>query len=649
MINLVISIGLFIFCNVLILGTVYLIIKNFEIDNSLKKCIYIPIMYFFLMLIYELMLGFIVKKLNIYTISITSLIGFLITFLVCKLKKINILEILKKDFLKIKNVHFILNFSNVLFLIFLITFCIISFLSIVTYEYSFDGNYYHLPHIIDYIQNEKISMTNNTLWNNVYPQNIELLNMFYMLFTKSVYFARIPQIVFSLVGMLAIYLILNNHMKFSKEASKISALIYFVTPFIISQITTTYIDGVMISMFIVLIYILLEIFKENRLVDEILYFITLSIFIGIKGTCAIYAVVITLFYVVFKVYNLIKRKEKVSILLLKCFIFLIVVLLVGCNFMILNIIRFNNPIHPFAFLGIDGMSAKVDIGVENEPLVFENKNYIQKLIISWFNLDSGYLDIVTGFKFSAFLQFPDKRVGGMGIFFGYLLLPCFVIAVFLIILKKYKIQKSQLIIFSILLLCFILTPANWWGRYSGFIILGFLITFSIVVDNFFISNKIYKYIMNTIIIIFYLASIYFGAYYAFYNYSNGYYKTEIDVSKKFSEYINNDENKNILLLEESYFEGAKYLVFLKGTHFQNKVNTYYIEEMYKNANVKNHKIETYENFKKLIDESIDVILIVDSSKKRKNYDFLEKFYEENKEKYERITYGENITMCKKIN
>lgn len=648
MINLVISIGLFIFCNILLLGTTYLVIKNFNIENnSLKKCIYTGIMYFFLMLIYELLLGLLIKKLNIYTISIFSLLGFLVLALVCKLRKISILKGVKEDFLKVKNIEIKLNFLNVLFLIFLVTFCIISFLAIITYEYSYDGNYYHMPHIIDYIQNQKIGMTNNTLWNNVYPQNIELLNMFYMMFTRSTYFARIPQIIFAVIGMIAVYLILNKHMKFSKRASKICALIYFVSPFVISQITTTYIDGVMVSLFMVLIYILFEIFESNKLIDEILYFITLSIFMGIKGTCSIYAVVITLFYIAFKIYNLIKKKEKFSHLLLKCIVFLSIVVLIGCNFMILNIIRFKNPVHPFAFLGIDGMNASIDIGVENEPKVFENKNYVQKLAISWFNLDSGYLDIVTGFKLSAFLQFPDKRVGGMGIIFGYLLVPCFFVAIILVALKKYKLQKKQLITFAILLICFVLTPANWWGRYSGFIILAFLIGFAIV-DDTFINNKIYRYVINTFIIILYLASIYFGTYYAFYNYSNGYYKTELVVSQEFREYINDNQNKNILFLEESYYEGAKYLVYLKGNHFQNKVNTYYIEEMYKNANVKNHGIKTYENFKNLITDDIDAIIIVDSKEKRKNYEFLEKFYEENKDKYERIIYGENIRMCKKV-
>lgn len=228
-----------------------------------------------------------------------------------------------------------------------------------------------------------------------------------------------------------------------------------------------------------------------------------------------------------------------------------------------------------------------------------------------------------------------------------MLVPCFILAIILVLIKKYKIQRNQIITFIILFVCFILTPANWWGRYSGFIILAFLMAFSIVHDTFY-DKKIFRNILNGIILVLYLAAIYFGTYYAFYNYSNGYYKTELDVSQDFSEYINSSEGKNILFLEESYYEGAKYLVYLKGNHFQNRVNTYYIEEMYKNAGVKNHKIETYENFVKLIDENVDAILIVDSNNKRKNYEFLERFYNENKDKYERVIYGENIRVCKKI-
>lgn len=663
MLEVSIRIILFFICNTCLILSTFGYIKFLKVEKSSNKYVSSIVLYFFRILVFELILGFIFKCLNYYTMTITSLLEFVVVlfiynkrysnfFIDVKSSIKNIIDNVKEYKNKISKNKIKFNFNTIFFIIFIISFIVITTVSMFVYEYSFDGNYYHLPHIIDYVQTESIQMTNNTLWNNVYPQNIELLNMFYMLFTNSIFGVRIVQVVFALLGVIVTYKLMKL-INFDKNVSYICALLYFASPFILAQITTTYIDGVMVTLFITLLYYLVRIIKYSNIYDELLFYITLSIFMGVKGTCAIYAVIIVLPYVIFKLYCLKSKKEKFKTLVLKCIVAILIVGIIGCNWLILNFFRFGNPLHPFAFLNIEGLDASVDIGIENEPKVFEEKTYLEKMLISWLGLDSGYLDVTTGFTLSSLIQYPDKRVGGMGVLWTFLFIPSMIVSLVLLITKKYKTNFFQLLIIAIVVVSFIVTPANWWGRYVGFIILLGYISFGIlyeVLKNCNNKNKILNVlnILNTYILVLYIVSIACSSYHAISNFAKGYYWNE---NQEFIEYINSDEKKNIIFLEESYYLGANYLVLLKGNNLQNEVNTYYIEEMYKNASVANHNIQTYEEFCKIIDQNQDVnmFVLVDASALRKNYEFLERYYSENKEKIEKLIFGKDIIVYEKSN
>jgi hypothetical protein len=81
----------------------------------------------------------------------------------------------------------------------------------------------------------------------------------------------------------------------------------------------------------------------------------------------------------------------------------------------------------------------------------------------------------------------DSRIGGLGIQWTIFLIPCIILAIGICVLKKYKMSKELVISVLILVLSFILTPANWWGRYVGYIVLVGYIGYGII-DNVF-SNK----------------------------------------------------------------------------------------------------------------------------------------------------------------
>lgn len=405
---------LLLLCNILAIISTIEYVRKFKFENKCENIITTIIIYFFRIILFELVLGYIVKKLNYYSITICFALEFIVLYIISFIRKDSIIKYIVNIYkeYKDKKIQIKLNFNFIITVIFVLIFCIISFIALTIYEYSYDGNYYHLSHIIDYIQKGQIYQTNNSLWNNVYPQNIELLNMFYMIFTYSIKFVRVPQIVFSLLGCLSVYVIVKE-LSFDAKVSYRCAILYFLLPFVMTQVTTTYIDAVGCSIFILLLYLLIRILKTNKLNYELLFFITLSIFMGIKGTYVIYAVIMSIIYIIYKIYILIKKREKIGKIILKELIFLAIVLMVGCTWIIQNIILFKNPIHPFKFLWIDGMEANIDIGEENEPYCLKGKSDIEKILISWIGLNSGYLTFDNGMHINNLYKDYDSRIGGL--------------------------------------------------------------------------------------------------------------------------------------------------------------------------------------------------------------------------------------------
>lgn len=636
----------FLLCNVFAICNTFIYVKILKLERHSDRIISGIIVYFLRILIYEFLLGFWIQNLSYKTITITYLVETLVTATIVLLrKKRKIIDYIKEFYTSLKKVRINLKFDSntVLGIGWFILFIIISFMAMYIYEYSFDGNYYHLPHIIDYIQQRKIYDTNNTLWNIVYPQNIELLNMFFMMFSNSTKLVRIPQLVFSILGMTSVYAILTE-MKFKKSISFKCACLYFVAPFILAQLTTTYLDGIVCTLFITLIYLLIRILKNNRFEYELVFFMVLSIFVGSKGTCTLYAVIIVIPYIAYKIYNLINRKEKIRKLLIKESIFFIIVLLIGCNWMIKNYYNFKNPIHPFKFMNISGIDADIDIGEENEPYCIKGKNKVQKIIISWIGLDSSYLNFSTGKKIENLYQYHDSRIGGLGVQWLYFLIPNILLALVFTVLKKYKISKTQILVCTILVFAFCITPANWWGRYVGYILLLGYIGLSVVYDVLE-KKKICTFILDIAVYLVIIASVKLSIHYPlntllYNNYYNEY-------PYEFTNYIENG-NKNIILFEESYYN-VNSLVYLKGSKINNHVDAYFIEEMYPNANVKNHKIGDYDNFKNIVDsyENLNSIVIMDSDSNRKNYIYMEKMYNENKSLFNKYVYGDGIIVYEK--
>lgn len=438
-------------------------------------------------------------------------------------------------------------------------------------------------------------------------------------------------------------------MKFSKNASFRCSLLYFVAPFILTQITTTYIDSTMITIFFVIIYYMYDIYENNKFKDELMFALCLAIFIGIKGTCMIYGGIFAIAYAIYKIYLIVKKKETIMKLAGKALLFAVIIITIGGYWLIQNIVIYQNPLHPFKFLGIEGMDSYVDIGQSNEPMSIKQMNTVEQVLTSWVGLAFGDTRYDNGYGPQNFVQMHDSRIGAFGIEWMYFLIPISIAAIVFICRKKYKLSKIQIFIISIILICYLVSPGKWWGRYTGFILLiGYIFygIFEQCINKYQNNKKILKAINIWFSVIFIL-SIPLSAGYAIFNLAAQ--KPYPTYDRGFYEFMSFGEPKNTLVLQQEYGEDTQAYVFVKGYYFQNDVDFYYLDEMYPNVKAKNHNVKTYENFEKIANEreNTDYLVVFEKDRNKDNSKFAKEYVDEHW-KYETLNFGEKIVVYHKL-
>ena len=342
--------------------------------------------------------------------------------------------------------------------------CVLKCISVILLKvYDWDGIVYHLPNLVDYIQNGTVSLVEKSLWCNVYPKNIEMLNMFVLTFFPNKSFVTLPQFVIIFSGIPVVYAILRE-LGYQKQSCFLAAVLQGATPIYLAQTTTAYVD---IALTVILFYALyfLLLYAKSPTWHHAMYFSLSTAFLaGIKYSAAGYAAVLFLAFVVLSIQHQNKRKIFPVLLLLISF---------GGIWYFCNLVYFHNPIAPFqvqiaGHTIFDGVSMTDTIMTSNTPEPLINKPTVTQWILSWLELPDNNL---SGNFIENFLMIKqDERLGGFGISWLVWLLPMFF--VFIIQKTKNKEWKRQDWIITVIpIVLFLITPESWWTRYVAFIVI----------------------------------------------------------------------------------------------------------------------------------------------------------------------------------
>ncbi|MGI9861773.1 hypothetical protein SDD30_10380 [Moorella naiadis] len=297
------------------------------------------------------------------------------------------------------------------------------FLGYLLPPYAWDSLYYHLTAAATWLQAGRIVLSPYTLWANVYPMNTELLFAWNLLLTGSDLLVDLTQLPFALAGGLAVYA-LGRQAGLKQAGSAVAGALFFLTPIVLIQSKTCYVDVAFAAMFLVGYYFAWRYYHSPRRGYLLLTALAAGLVTGMKASAAPYVAVI--FAIVLAGDWRAGQEDGQPAwcrMLISAAIFAMAILLWGGFWYLRNWLAYGNPLYPFTIRilghtlwpGEGSVAGLVMAG--NTPPELVGLPTWQQLLRSW-------QEVVAPYTF-------DQRLGGFGPQWLYLELPALALVLLL--------------------------------------------------------------------------------------------------------------------------------------------------------------------------------------------------------------------------
>lgn len=392
----------------------------------------------------------------------------------------------------------------VLFPTLLIVFSILTFISKLLLDVSWDGQEYHQETILqlaagwnpifEYLPDS----VPHAIWINHYGKSAEIVQTAFFLITGNIETGKALNLLLLLATFFVVFDTLSSYLPLKRSDNALVSAIIALNPVVITQVWSYYIDGLLASLITILICLYIDVYKKKMSTLKWLALgSTLLILINIKFTGLLYAGFFTasIFVLMMIKGNGIKEIMSLSVQIL------IYISILGFNPYTLNTLEFNHPFYPL--FGENNANFTDDYA----PRPFADKLPPMQLISSIFS-EAMYADGTTekqpGLKIPFTFSIdelrvyvaPDARVAGFGPIFSGILLLCLIGLFFLI--KSKLIQKSHVALFSILLISVFIMPEAWSARYVPQF---WIVVTGILVLLFTYEKKIWAYSLSLLFIL----------------------------------------------------------------------------------------------------------------------------------------------------
>ncbi len=297
------------------------------------------------------------------------------------------------------------------------------FLGYLLPPYAWDSLYYHLTAAATWLQAGRIVLSPYTLWANVYPMNTELLFAWNLLLAGSDLLVDLTQLPFALAGGLAVYA-LGRQAGLKQAGSAVAGALFFLTPIVLIQSKTCYVDVAFAAMFLVGYYFAWRYYHSPRRGYLLQTALAAGLATGMKASAAPYVAVI--FAIVIAGEWRAGQEDGRSAwrrMLISAAIFAGAILLWGGFWYLRNWLAYGNPLYPFTMKVLghtlwpgEGSVAGL-VMVNNTPRELVGLPAWQQLWRSW-------AETVAPYTF-------DQRLGGFGPQWLYLELPALALVLLL--------------------------------------------------------------------------------------------------------------------------------------------------------------------------------------------------------------------------
>ncbi|SCH60550.1 Uncharacterised protein [uncultured Bacteroides sp.] len=349
------------------------------------------------------------------------------------------------------------------------------FVSSLTFDYSWDGLAYHQDIILQLKEGWNPIYTHHApnaneilaIWVNHYAKGLETLSAVVYAFTNDIETGKAINFLLVISSICFAF----NYLSISWGNLTIRkrwfyTLIFSLSPVVVAQWLTFYIDWSMYSLLLILVSLLLSVNRITLLHS----FCIIGVFVlafSIKFNVAFWVSFLMLFFIIYYLYV---KKYSVAcpLIFLSVGGSLIGICLVGFNPYITNIIDHSNPFYPLLGEG------NVDIMLDQTPLNMRGRSALENIIISLFShaaadpswnavwafpLQFSKHDIVS-------IGYSDARLSGFGVLFSGILLLC--IYLYCRCKMEKKDRKTSLLVLFVLFLSLFILPSGWWARYVPF-------------------------------------------------------------------------------------------------------------------------------------------------------------------------------------
>lgn len=445
-------------------------------------------------------------SLTISTLVFMTIIEFVISLIaiyVVKKRCTIILSAYKELFLDIKEINIKSKFVTILLFIVI---CQVIWLSILIYlfpPYAYDGLMYHLVSVADWIQNKQIGITPYIEWTNVYPQHGGLIYTWLVIFLNSDVIVEIGQLVFGIMGAIATIGIARQ-LQVKKDYAIASGCLFFLTPIVIAQAITNYVDLMFGAMFLVFFYFYLKYINSKRIAYVGLAGLAAGVTLGIKSSAAAYIGVCVIVVFIDLMIRLWKKEIVLQEIGKIISIFVIPTILVGGFWYFRTWIIYGNPLYPFTvklgeWVMFEGRGSMKDmIMVANTPPEIRELEWWKQLLYSW--------------KHIFIKPSYDQGLGGLGIFWTFMAFPSLIITTIYMWIKE---RKNFWCVFLPVIIIFLIQPSNWWSRYTLYIVAFGSCAFVYILSK--ITHKMVKYIIIIFTLLCVMMMSYLGYDHIFYN------------------------------------------------------------------------------------------------------------------------------------
>lgn len=333
------------------------------------------------------------------------------------------------------------------------------FLGYLFPEMAWDSLYYHLPAVVTWIKEQRLVLTPYNLWTNIYPMNTELLMAWTMIFTGGETIVDLVQLPFAIAGSLATYG-LGRRVGLPPANSAVAGCLFFLTPIVLVQSKTAYVDVAFAGFFLVAFYFGFSYFLSHRRCHYWLAGVATGVLMGMKASALAYAAVVFLLVLAGSFQAARREGKRIWAYGLRDAGFFAVTFLVGGSFWYLrNWLSYGNPLFPFTFKLL-GITVWPGQGSIDELIMQANTPPSFLGLPTWKQLGLSWLESPVPYSF-------DQRIGGLGPQWLWLEFPALLLTIGWAVVRR---KPRLLWLLLPLALLFMVQPSNWWSRYTIFIV-----------------------------------------------------------------------------------------------------------------------------------------------------------------------------------